>query len=325
LGAESPACIAFSANATEALNIAISGLLRPGDHAITTAASHNSILRPLYREQQQGIELSIAPIGLDGSLDYEAFAQLFRSNTRAVFVTHASNLTGDMYDIDRLASLCHQHGALIIVDAAQTAGSVPITVTDVALDVLVFTGHKGLYGPQGTGGLYVSPAVEIEHYLVGGSGTQSHNTVHPTAMPERLEAGTMNGHGLAGLAAGVAFVEELGVESIEAHIQSLADRFRVGLQELDAVRIYGGGSGKQCGIVALSVEGVDAGTVADVLYRTFGICTRAGAHCAPLMHDALRTADRSAVRFSFSCFNNEKEIESALGALRYCVEHLLHR
>ncbi len=314
--APSPAQVAFALNVTEALNTALCGLAMPGDHVITTAASHNSVLRPLFRLRDQGvIELDVAPIRPDGSLDYAAFEDLFRPSTKLVALTHASNLTGDIYDLACLAALVHAHDARIVVDAAQTAGTWPISQRALDVDVLAFTGHKGLFGPQGTGGLCVAEGVQIRPLVVGGAGMHSFDETHPTTMPERLEAGTLNAHGIAGLGAGVAFVQQEGLERIVAHDQRLAKRFREGARAIPGVRLLGGGEGAQCAIVALTLGEADSAQVSDLLSYEFGIATRAGAHCAPLMHKALGTAEQGAVRFSFSFFNTEKEVDQALCAL----------
>lgn len=317
LGAPDASRVAFASNATEALNTAIAGLLDAGDHAITTAASHNSVLRPLYRLRDAGtIELDIAPIAADGSLDYDALEALFKPSTRLVVVTHASNLTGDVYDVERIARMAHAHGARIVVDAAQTAGTWPIDMGGQGLDVVAFTGHKGLFGPQGTGGLCVAEGVDVRPLKVGGSGVHSFDEQHPAFMPERLEAGTLNAHGIAGLGAGVSFILEQGIEEVFRHDRRLAERFREEAAAIPGVRILGGGADGRCAIVALNVGEIDSGEVAFRLNSEFGVCTRAGAHCAPLMHEALGTVEQGVVRFSFSYLNTDEEVELALAALR---------
>ena len=314
--APSPGQVAFCANATEALNVAIAGLLRPGDHAITTAASHNSVLRPLYRARTAGTSLSVLPVAPDGSIDADAFEALFRPETRLVVATHASNVTGDVYDVARLARISHAHGALFCLDAAQTAGALPVRMGGMGLDLVAFTGHKSLYGPQGTGGLVVAEEVEVPPFKVGGSGVRSFDEEHPCRLPESLEAGTLNAHGIAGLAAGVAFVERVGEDAVAARMRALVARFEDGVRAIDGVRGVGGRGGiDRCGIVAVVLEGVDAAEASARLYADFDICTRAGAHCAPLMHRALGTEDAGAVRFSFSHFTTEDEVDAAARAL----------
>lgn len=306
--------VAFCANATEALNIAIAGLLRPGERAVTTAASHNSVLRPLYRKvDEEGCVLEVVPVGPDGALDYDAFERALEQGVRLAVVTHASNLTGDVYDIAQIAQMCRAFDTLLLVDAAQTAGVVPIDMALDGIDLVAFTGHKSLYGPQGTGGLAVAEGIEVPPFKVGGSGVHSYDRHHPTRMPESLEAGTLNAHGVAGLGAGVAFVEEHGVEALGNKVRALASRFERGVREIPGVQVYGGGEGDaRCGIVALNVGDLDSATVSDALNVDFGICTRAGAHCAPLMHKALGTVEQGAVRFSFSCFNTPDEVDEAV-------------
>lgn len=315
--------VAFALNATEALNVAICGLMRPGDHAVTTAASHNSVLRPLFRlEDAGGAEVSVVPVGADGSLDYGAFDAAFRPGTRLAAVTHASNLTGDVYDIARLAQIAHAHGALIVVDAAQTAGAVPIDMAADGIDVVCFTGHKSLFGPQGTGGLCVAEGVDVEPFKVGGSGTHSYDRAHPAFMPERLEAGTLNAHGIAGLLAGLGYIREKGTRAIRAETLALAARFEEGVRGVDGVKLYGGGTGERTGIVALNVGNADSALVADLLDADHGICTRAGAHCAPLMHEALGTDRQGAVRFSFSHLNTADEVDAGVAAIAELAKEL---
>ncbi|MDR1713324.1 MAG: aminotransferase class V-fold PLP-dependent enzyme [Coriobacteriales bacterium] len=316
LGAPSPQRVAFCANATEALNIVLSSLARPGSHALTTAAAHNSILRPLYRQAERGARMSILPVAADGSIDYAAFADLFEADTNLAVVTHNSNVTGDVYDIARMAEICHAHGALLAVDAAQTAGILPLDMAEMGIDILVFTGHKGLYGIQGTGGLCLAEGVELEPLVVGGSGLHSFDHQHPTLMPERLEAGTANAHGLAALAAGCDYLIEVGVAEVRSQSLVLARHFEAGARRIPGVRIYGGQADVQRSpIVALNVGSEDSAAISDRLDMEYGICTRPGVHCAPLMHEALGTAEQGAVRFSFSHLNTVAEVDKALAAL----------
>ena len=308
--------VAFTANSTEALNIAINGLIDPGDHVISTDLEHNSVLRPLYRlEAERGAELSFVPADKLGNVDYADFERLMKPNTRAVVCTNASNLTGTVLDIERIAKTAHSHGALVIVDASQTAGCWPIDMKKMGIDVLCFTGHKGLMGPQGTGGICVKEGIEIRPFKVGGSGVQSYSRTHPVEYPTRLEAGTLNGHGIAGLGAAAKFISETGVENIHAKERSLMLRFYEGVKNIEGVTVYGDFTKDKTAIVALNIRDYESGEVSYELSQGYGIATRPGAHCAPRMHKALGTAEVGAVRFSFSFYNTEEEIDEAIRAV----------
>ncbi len=308
--------VAFTANSTEALNIAINGLIDPGDHVISTDLEHNSVLRPLYRlEAEHGAELSFVPADKLGNVDYADFERLMKPNTRAVVCTNASNLTGTVLDIERIAKTAHSHGALVIVDASQTAGCWPIDMKKMGIDVLCFTGHKGLMGPQGTGGICVKEGIEIRPFKVGGSGVQSYSRTHPAEYPTRLEAGTLNGHGIAGLGAAAKFISETGVENIHEKERSLMLRFYEGVKNIEGVTVYGDFTKDKTAIVALNIRDYESGEVSYELSQGYGIATRPGAHCAPRMHKALGTAEVGAVRFSFSFYNTEEEIDEAVRAV----------
>ena len=316
-GAEGPERIAFTANSTQALNIAIKGLLAPGDHVITTALEHNSVLRPLYELEDRGMELTILGADALGNIRYEDFAKAVRPNTKAIVTTHGSNLTGNLLDIERIGSVARAHGLTYIVDASQTAGVFDIDVRRMNIDVLCFTGHKGLLGPQGTGGLYVREGIEIRPLLSGGSGVQTYLRSHPPQMPTVLEAGTLNGHGIAGLGAAVKYLQETGLDTIRQKEQALMRAFYEAVRQIPGITVYGDFSTKErCAIVSLNVRDYDSGEVSDALSESYGIATRPGAHCAPLMHRALGTVDQGAVRFSFSHFNTEEEIKIAVSALQ---------
>ena len=322
--------VAFTANSTEALNMAINGLIDPGDHVISTDLEHNSVLRPLYRlEAEHGAELSFVPADKLGNVDYADFERLmkpntravvctnasnllydslhrhirllsvFSTNTRAVVCTNASNLTGTVLDIERIAKTAHSHGALVIVDASQTAGCWPIDMKKMGIDVLCFTGHKGLMGPQGTGGICVKEGIEIRPFKVGGSGVQSYSRTHPAEYPTRLEAGTLNGHGIAGLGAAAKFISEI----------------YEGVKNIEGVTVYGDFTKDKTAIVALNIRDYESGEVSYELSQGYGIATRPGAHCAPRMHKALGTTEVGAVRFSFSFYNTEEEIDEAVRAV----------
>lgn len=319
--AESPACIAFAANATQALNTALCGLLAPGDHVLTTVCEHNSVLRPLYRLHGQGVQVDFVGVDAQGNLRCEQFAQRLRPNTKAIVVTHASNVTGCVTDLVRVSAFAKAHGLLMIVDAAQTAGARPIDVQELGLDVLCFTGHKALLGPQGTGGLYVRPGLRVAPLVVGGSGVHSFAEAHPSEMPTALEAGTLNVPGLAGLEAGVRWILAQGVEALCAKETALARLFYENIQGVPGVVVYGGcPAGPHVPIVSLNLAGEDSARVADALWEEYGICVRAGAHCAPLMHKALGTVEQGTVRFSFSHQNTEQEALAAAAAVRALAE-----
>ncbi len=309
--------VAFTANATGALNIAIYGLLGPGDHAISTDLEHNSVLRPLYDLEERGMGLDFVPADRRGCIRCQDFEALMRPNTRAIVCTHASNLTGNALDVKAIAEIAHRHGAYLIVDASQTAGSFSIDMTAMGIDVLCFTGHKGLMGPQGTGGLCIRPGVELRPFQRGGTGVQSHDRHQPRPYPTRLEAGTLNGHGIAGLGAAVDFLNREGVERLYRRELERMTQFYEGVCAVDGVTVYGDFSKEpRAAIVSLNIRDYDSSLVADALYSDYGIATRAGAHCAPRMHAALGTREQGAVRFSFSPFNTEEEIRTAVEAIR---------
>lgn len=317
-GCKRPDHVVFTANATEALNIAINGLFSPGDHILSTDLEHNSVLRPLYRlEAERNVSLSFLPADRLGNIDYADFEHLTRPETRAVVCTHASNLTGNLLDLERIGQFTREHGLLLVVDASQTAGCIPIDIEKTGIDVLCFTGHKGMFGPQGTGGMCIRQGIEIRPWKVGGSGVQSYSPTQPEEYPTRLEAGTLNGHGLAGLSAAMDFLSETGLETIHAKEISLMRRFYEGVKDIRGIKLYGDYStDNRTAIVALNLGDYDSGAVSDALAEDYGIATRPGAHCAPRMHEALGTREQGAVRFSFSWYNSEDEIDTATRALR---------
>lgn len=316
--AKGPERVIFTQNSTEALNIALNGLFSSGDHVITTALEHNSVLRPLYRLEDEGIiTLSIIPADRKGCVDYDDFIKNIRPETRAIVCTHASNLTGNVLDMHRIGMISRMHGLLLIVDASQTAGAYPIDMDAMGISVLCFTGHKGLMGPQGTGGLCIADGVDIRPFKVGGSGVQSYSRTHPAELPTRLEAGTLNGHGIAGLGAGADFILNTGVETIREHEISLAKRFYEGIKDIETVKVYGDFSiWERTAVVSLNIGDYDSSSVSDALWEDYQIATRPGAHCAPLMHKALNTSEQGAVRFSFSWFNTADEVDAAINALK---------
>ena len=315
--AEHPRQIVFTANATESLNIAIKGILNPGDHVITTVLEHNSVLRPLYEMEEKGVELTVVSCNSKGVPLYEEIEGKIQSNTKAIICTHGSNLTGNLVDIERIGEIAKKHNVLFVVDASQTAGVYPIDVQKMHIDVLCFTGHKALLGPQGTGGMYVREGVFVRPLLSGGSGVQTFSKKHPLEMPTALEAGTLNTHGLAGLRAALNYLNEQGVDALRKTELALMWRFYQGIKTVDGVRVYGDFSTEQrCPIVTLNIRDYDSSEVSDALYIHYGISTRSGGHCAPLMHEALGTKNQGAVRFSFSHTNTFNEIDQAIEAIK---------
>lgn len=322
-GAESPEQVAFTANSTESLNIAIQGIFEPGDHVITTQMEHNSVLRPLYFMESKGVKLTILPADSSGNISLAELEAAIRPDTRAVVCTHASNLTGNANDLSAVGEICKKHGILLIADASQTAGVLPIDMQEMHVDVVCFTGHKSLLGPQGTGGICVRKGLKIRPLLMGGSGVQSYRKVHPEEMPTALEAGTLNSHGIAGLHAALGYLKERGMERLRAQELALMWQFYDGVSAINRVRILGDFTDRsrlRAPIVSLNIGAYDSGEVADELAEHYGILTRSGAHCAPLMHEAFGTADQGAVRFSFSHSNTREEVESAIRAVRELAE-----
>lgn len=311
--------VCFTPNSTAALNTVINGVVRPGDRVVTTVLEHNSVLRPLNRlAVEQGVTVEYAGCDANGVLDYDELEQLVTPGTRAVVVTHASNVTGNSVDVARVAAVAHAAGALVIVDASQSAGTAKIDMDTMGLDVVCFTGHKGLMGPQGTGGLAVAEGIDVAPWAMGGTGVRSFDALQPLEWPTRLEAGTLNGHGIAGLSAGLDFIEaQGGVEAIASSERALADRFLAGVREIPEIKLYGAfDQPTRSAIVSLNVGDIGSAEISDALMQGWGIATRPGAHCAPLMHRALGTERQGIVRFSFGYFNTDEEVDTAIDALR---------
>ena len=311
--------VCFTPNSTVALNTAINGVVRPGDRVVTTVLEHNSVLRPLNRlAAERGVTVEHAGCDVSGALDYDELERLVTPGTRAVVVTQASNVTGNAVDVARVAAVAHAAGALVIVDASQSAGTAHIDMQAMGLDVVCFTGHKGLMGPQGTGGLAVAEGIDVAPWAMGGTGVHSFDPLQPLEWPTRLEAGTLNGHGIAGLSAGLDFIEARGgVEAIAAHERSLAERFLAGAREIPGIVLYGAfDQPVRSAIVSLNVGDIDSAEISDALMQGWGIATRPGAQCAPLMHRALGTERQGVVRFSFGYFNTDEDVDTAIDALR---------
>lgn len=311
--------IAFTCNSTEALNIAIKGALTTGDHVITTMLEHNSVLRPLYEMENKGVELSIIQADKLGNISYDEIKSLIKNNTKSIVCTHGSNLTGNLVDIEKIGKICKEHNLLFIVDASQTAGVFPIDVEKMNIDILCFTGHKSLLGPQGTGGIFVKEGIDVTPLKSGGTGILTYSKTQPLIMPTHLEAGTLNGHGIAGLNAGIEFINKIGMTKIREKEENLMWRFYNKVKELPHIKIYGDFSKKErCPIVTLNIDNYDSGDIAEELLN-YGVATRAGGHCAPLMHEALGTIEQGAVRFSFGYFNTEEEVDEVIKIIKNII------
>lgn len=317
-----PSQIVFTGGATDSLNLAIGGLFSPGQHVITTALEHNSVLRPLYRLEAAGLELTILPADDKGRISLDQLEASFRPNTAGVVCTHASNLCGNALPVAEIGAIAHRHGALCVVDGAQSAGHLPLNLEIMDIDALCVPGHKGLMGPQGMGVLALRPGVYPRPLRVGGSGVQSFSKTHPTQMPTALEAGTLNGPGIAGLGAAVDWMLEQGQTTLHDREAALAQRFYEQVRTIPDVHLYGDFSdfARRAPVIALNLGDIDSGRVADALSTRFDIATRAGAHCAPLAHQTFGTVTQGAVRFSFSPFNTVEEVDQAAQALRVLAE-----
>ena len=318
LGCARPDHVCFAPNSTAALNTAINGLVRPGAHVVTTVMEHNSVLRPLNRlAAERDVRVEYAGVDALGRLVYDDLGSLCAGGCDLVVCTHASNVTGNVVDLRRVSKIAHEAGALLVVDASQSAGCISIDMGEVGADVVCFTGHKGLMGPQGTGGLAVAEGVDVRPWNMGGTGVSSFEPLQPEAWPTRLEAGTLNAHGIAGLSAALDWLEGVGgPEAVGKRERGLAAAFADGVRELPGVTLYGDLSQVgRAAIVSLNVADLESGEVSDMLSQSFGIATRPGAHCAPLMHRALGTELQGVVRFSFGWFNTKEDVAAAIDAV----------
>lgn len=319
-GVKNPDNVVFTKNATEALNLGIKGLLKPGDHVVTTSLEHNSVRRPLEFLKHMDVEVTYVAADEQGRIHAEAVREAMRETTRLVVVTHGSNLTGTLVPIEAIGAVVREFGAVFMVDVCQTAGVYPIDVERMNIGLLAFTGHKGLYGPQGTGGLYIAPEIDLEPLMQGGTGGYSELIEMPQTRPDRYEAGTPNTVGVAGLLAGVTFIEETGIEAIRAHEEALTERLHRGLLEIPGVTVYGPPLGEaRVPIVAFAVTGFESHEVGFILDRHYQICTRSGLHCTPLAHDTLGTTTTGLIRVSLGYFNTEHHIDTLLQAIREIV------
>ncbi len=313
-----PDRLVFTYNSTDALNLALFGMLSPGDHAITTTVEHNSVLRPLHHlSQYHGVEVDRVPFDGRGFVDPGDIAARFKPNTRVVAMNHGSNVIGTVQPVAEVGRLCRERGIRFVVDSSQTAGKIPIDVQAMHVDVLAFTGHKSLMGPTGIGGLYVQPHVDIRHTRAGGTGVRSAHPFHLDEYPWRLEYGTPNVLGIAGLHAGVSWLEQQGLAAIEAHEMRLLRRLVEGLRGIPNVTMYCQDDlADHIAVMVFNVDGFEAGNTGTILDVDHNIACRTGLHCAPLVHAQLGLdAIKGAVRFGIGPFNTDAHIEAAIGAV----------
>jgi cysteine desulfurase family protein len=320
-----PLRIAFTQNATMSLNFAIKGALKKGDHVVTTSLEHNSVLRPIFSmEDEEGVEVTVLEADNHGRIKIESIDEAVKENTRAIIITHASNLTGTIISLEKVGEIAKKHGVLLIVDASQSAGILEVDVDKMNIDILCFTGHKSLFGPQGTGGIYLREGVAIKPIMEGGSGAHSKLRRQPGEMPDLLECGTLNAPAIAALGAGVDFIMRTGIDNIRKHEENITAAFIEGMKGIEGVRIYGPEREERTPVVAINIGDLDPSEVSSILDEEYHISTRPGMHCAPLAHRSIGTYETGAVRFSFGYFNTMDEITYAIGAVRdisdFCKE-----
>ena len=318
-----PSHVIFTQNVTMSLNIVIKGLLKAGDHVLVSSMEHNAVMRPLTQLLDKGITFDIIPCDKTGSIQLESMDSLIRPNTVAMIINHSSNVCGTIQPLESIGSICKAHNLQFIVDAAQTAGVIPIDVKACHIDALCFTGHKGLLGPQGIGGIILTKemAQTLTPLIAGGTGSFSHLETLPTHMPDAFESGTLNLPGIIGLNEGLAYIESQGMENIHNHELVLTQSFLEGLQSIDVVNIVGKQNIQdRTAVVSITIDGMDPANIAYELESTYHIMTRVGLHCAPRAHQTLRTYPEGTVRFSFGYANTHKDVESALSALNTIVK-----
>ena len=317
-GAPQPEEMIFTFNATDALNMAIKGLVEPGDHVIHTSLEHNSVLRPLGSLRQRGIiETTMVSCDQTGRLDPLDIEKAIRPDTKLIICTHASNILGTILPVEEVGALAKERGVFFLLDAAQTAGALPLDLMQIGADLAAFTGHKSLLGPPGVGLLYLRKGVEIKPWREGGTGSRSEEDMQPRMMPDYLEAGTMNFVGIAGLNEGIKYLQSVGLQAVREHEIALSRKLIDGLKEIKGIRVFGEGDPeKAVAVISFTVEGIDSGELGYLLEQGFGILCRTGLHCAPHAHRSIDTFPQGTVRFSLSCFTTEEEIDYALGAVQ---------
>lgn len=313
--------IIFTLNATDAINLGIKGLLKEGDHVITTSMEHNSVIRPLiHLSQGNYISVTIVNCNSQGELNTDDIKKAIKKNTKLIVITHASNVTGNLMPIGKVGKIAKENNITFMVDAAQTAGTCEILVEKLNIDLLAFTGHKSLLGPQGTGGLYIREGLEIEPSRQGGTGSNSESESHPNFLPDKFESGTPNTVGLAGLGAGVEFIQKKGIKNIFEYKKDLTNYLIDKLQEIDEINLYGLLSkDMQIPLVSFNVNKIEPSEVSYILDQAFNIMSRAGLHCAPCAHRTIKTFPSGTIRFSLGYFNTKEEVDISIQALKHII------
>ncbi|MTI70380.1 MAG: aminotransferase class V-fold PLP-dependent enzyme [Firmicutes bacterium] len=320
---KNPMNIIFTHNATEGLNLGIKGILKSGDHVITTTMEHNSVLRPLMALKEKGVEVTIVKCNNKGEVNVKDIEDEIKENTKLIVTTHASNVTGTIFPVKEISEVCKKHKLLYMLDAAQTAGVYDIDVEKLGIDILAFPGHKGLLGPQGTGGIYIKEGLDIPQLKEGGTGSKSHELFQPSILPDRYESGTPNTPGIIGLGAGIKYILDRGIENIRNHEKKLTDYFIKNLKRIDHVKIYGPqDSERQAAVVAINIANEDSSEVSYVLDSVFDIGTRPGLHCAPLAHKTIDTFEQGVVRFSLGPFTTIEELDKAINAIKEITKEI---
>ncbi len=320
---DDPSRVVFAFNATDALNIGLKGFLGQGDHVLYTAMEHNSVLRPLGRLQRDNtIEATMIPCSREGLPDLDQLEKLYRPNTKLLVINHASNVTGTLAPLAKMIASAHKKGVQVLVDAAQTAGVIPIDVHNEGIDMLAFTGHKGLLGPTGTGGLYVRKGIDLKPFREGGTGSQSESDIHPETMPERLEAGTLNSAGLAGLLEGVNFILETDINNIRQKEEKVRTELWNRLLDFKTFTLYGpqSATAQTAAVVSFTIKDTDCGEIGYILENTYGILCRTGLHCAPFAHQAIGTFPEGTIRLSPGFFTSNNDINYLIKALKDIID-----
>ncbi len=321
-GAQDSSEIIFTTSTTHSLNLGIKGVVKVGDHIITSSLEHNSVIRPLKELEKEGvIELSIVELDESGDLDLEMLKKSIKVETKMIVVSHGSNVTGHLFDLKKIGQVAKDNKVLFMVDAAQTAGVFSINLSELNVDLMAFAGHKSLYGPPGTGGLFIRKGTEVKPIFAGGTGSKSEELYQPEVWPEKYESGTANSIGIAGLGEGIKFIKNEGLDKIRAHEMSLCQSFMNGLVEIENVKIYGPGVEKpRTPVVSFNIGEESSSEVGYILDQVFDIAVRSGLHCAPLTHQTIGTLQQGVVRASFGYFNTQTEINQAVIAIRQIAD-----